>query len=61
MKRIACTLVFALLAFVAVPGCGGSGETKNVASEADQTEIEKYEAQIAAEEASNNATMKENE
>ena len=60
MKRIACTLVFALLAFVAVPGCG-SGETKNVASEADQTEIEKYEAQIAAEEAANNANMKANE
>jgi len=60
MKRIACTVVFALLAFVALPGCGSS-ETKNVASDADQTEIEKYEAQIAAEEAANNAAMKDNQ
>jgi hypothetical protein len=50
MKRIACTLGFALLAFLAVPGCGSS-EPTNIATDADQSEIEKYEAQIAAEEA----------
>ena len=50
-------LLCALSLFLSVPGCGGSGEPANIAEGAGQTELEKYEAEIKAEEEAANASM----
>ena len=57
MSRVFGALLFAGALVLSLPGCGGSGESTNIAEDAGQSEIEKYEAEIKAEEEAASAAM----
>ena len=50
MKHLLGTIVIVGLAFITLPGCGGSKETSNVAEGASADKMAEYEAAVKASE-----------
>ncbi len=50
-------LLCAITLFLTMPGCGGSSEPTNMAEGVEQSELEKYEEAIKAEEEAAGAAM----
>ncbi len=57
MKKVVGLSLFALSLFLSVPGCGPGGTT-NVTENAEQSAIEAYEQQQAADQAAMEESMK---